>query len=53
MNCQSRKMNFGNLQRFSSSAKEFEFPLLRIPQNVKTKKLKRFVFEPEKDPLVQ
>ena len=33
--------------------KEFEFPLLWIPQNVKTKNYKRLVFEQEKGPVVQ
>ena len=45
-------MNFGNLQR-KLSVKEFEIPLLRIPQNVKTKNYKRLVFEKEKGPVVQ
>ena len=34
-------------------AKEFEFPLLWIPQNVKSKNCKRLVFEQEKGPVVQ
>ena len=46
-----KQMNFGNLQR--SRAIEFEFPLLRIPQNVKTENYKRLVFEQEKGPVVQ
>ena len=33
--------------------KEFELPLLRIPQNVKTKNYERLVFEQEKGPVVQ
>ena len=37
-------MNFGNLQR-KLSVKEFEIPLLRFPQNVKTENYKRLVFE--------
>ena len=45
-------MNFGNLQR-KLSVKELEIPLLRIPQNVKTKNYKRLVFEKEKGPVVQ
>ena len=45
-------MNFRNLQR-KLSEKEFEIPLLRIPQNVKTKNYKRLVFEKEKGPVVQ
>ena len=45
-------MNFGNLQR-KLSVKEFEIPLLRIPQNVKTKNYKRLVFEKEKGPVGQ
>ena len=36
-----------------SCAKEFEFPLLRIPQNVKTKNYERLVFEQAKDPIIQ
>ena len=47
-------MNFGNLQR-KLSVKEFEIPLLRIPQSVKTENYKRLVFEwvKEKGAVVQ
>ena len=48
-----KQVNLGNLKRKLCKIKEFEFPLLRIPQNVKTKKLKRLVFEEEDDPIVQ
>ena len=41
-----KQVNFGCL-------KEFEFPLLRISQNVKTKNYERLVFEQEKGPVVQ
>ena len=33
--------------------KEFELPLLKIPQNVKTKNYERLVFEHEKGPVVR
>ena len=33
--------------------KEFEFPLLRTPQNFKTENYERLVFEQEKAPVVQ
>ena len=46
------QINFGNLQR-KLCWKEFEFSLLRIPQNVKTKNYERLVFEQEKGPVVQ
>ena len=36
-----------------SCVKEFEFPLLRIPQNVKTENYERLVFEQAKDPVIQ
>ena len=36
-----------------SCVKEFEFPLLWIPQNVKTENYKQLVFEKEKGPVVQ
>ena len=42
-----KQVNFGNC------VKEFEFPLLRISQNVKTKNYERLVFEQEKGPVVQ
>ena len=38
-----------------SCVKEFEFPLLRIPQNVKTENYadyERLVFEQAKDPVI-
>ena len=50
-----KQVNLGNVLRFSSKscAKEFEFPLFRIPQNVKTKNYERLVFEQAKDPIIQ
>ena len=36
-----------------SCVKEFEFPLLWIPQNVKTENYKLLVFEQEKGQVVQ
>ena len=57
-----KQVNLGNLRRFSSKAvqknssfcaKEYEFSLLRIPQNVKTKNYEQLVFEQAKDPIIQ
>ena len=47
-----KQVNLGNLQR-DYCVKEFEFPLLRIPQNVKTKNYERLVFEQAKGPVIQ
>ena len=53
------KLNVGQANEFrkftmrNCCVKEFEFPLLWIPQNVKTKNYKRLVFEQEKGPVVQ
>ena len=46
-----KQVNFGTFKE--SCLKEFEFPLLRISQNVKTKYYERLVFEQEKGPVVQ
>ena len=46
-----KQVNFGTFKE--SCLKEFEFPLLRISQNVKTKNYERLVFEQEKGPVVQ
>ena len=46
-----KQMNLGIYKE--SCVKEFEFPLLWIPQNVKTENYKLLVFEQEKGPVVQ